>query len=398
MKKTLLAAAILTTFAGVAQAETSVTLYGIIDTGIGYNKVSGTEPGINLGTGKPQNVDVSGSRIGMINGVQSGSRWGLKGSEDLGDGLRAMFQLESGFDSGNGDTTLDRLFGRQATVGLANDAWGSVEFGRQATVGSNFLAEIDPFAASFTQANIGTGLSAANTMRWDNMIMYRSPWTDGFQFALGYSFNVDTDDGNQTGFRTAGNARGITAGLRYVQGPLNVSLTYDQLNSSNKAYATGKNGRPVFDDAGNRVALDNNITPRQYAVAVSYDLEVLKLAAAYGRTTDGWFVGQDLPEGSASNHFGTYRYAEGFKANSYMLGATLRLDGASNLFGSWQHVSPSNDLLTGDDAKMNIWSVGYTYDLSKRTSLYAYGSYGKNYAFIDGLKSTAGGVGMRHLF
>ncbi|WP_459655709.1 porin, partial [Achromobacter xylosoxidans] len=76
MKKTLLAAAILTTFAGVAQAETSVTLYGIIDTGIGYNKVSGTEPGINLGTGKPQNVDVSGSRIGMINGVQSGSRWG----------------------------------------------------------------------------------------------------------------------------------------------------------------------------------------------------------------------------------------------------------------------------------------------------------------------------------
>ena len=47
---------------------------------------------------------------------------------------------------------------------------------------------------------------------------------------------------------------------------------------------------------------------------------------------------------------------------------------------------------------MDIWSLGYTYDLSKRTSVYAYGSYGKNYAFIDGLKSTAGGVGIRHLF
>ena len=384
MKMKLFAAAVAALAAGGAYAQSSVTLYGVADVGLEY----------------VSKANAAGDDLfRMSSGNQSGSRWGLRGAEDLGDGLSAVFTLESGFDSGNGTRGQSgRLFGRQATIGLANDAWGSVEFGRQTTVGGTFLAEIDPFYTSFTQANIGTSFSAANTMRWDNMIMYRSPWTDGFQFALGYSFNVDTDDGNQTGFRTADNARGITAGLRYVQGPLNVSLTYDQLNSSNKAYATGKNGRPVFDDAGNRVALDNNITPRQYAVAVSYDLEVLKLAAAYGRTTDGWFVGQDLPEGSASNHFGTYRYAEGFKANSYMLGATLRLDGASNLFGSWQHVSPSNDLLTGDDARMNIWSVGYTYDLSKRTSLYAYGSYGKNYAFIDGLKSTAGGVGMRHLF
>ncbi|WP_159070500.1 porin, partial [Achromobacter xylosoxidans] len=167
MKKTLLAAAMLATFAGAAQAETSVTLYGIIDTGIGYNKVSGTVPVIDEATGKTQAVDVSGSRIGMINGVQAGSRWGLKGSEDLGDGLRAMFTVESGFDSGDGTQQQNRLFNRQATVGLANDAWGSVEFGRQTTVGGTFLAEIDPFYTSFTQANIGTSFSAANTMRWD---------------------------------------------------------------------------------------------------------------------------------------------------------------------------------------------------------------------------------------
>ncbi|MFY3136839.1 porin [Achromobacter xylosoxidans] len=390
MKKTLLAAAILTTFAGVAQAETSVTLYGIIDTGIGYNKISGDF----------NKQDFSGSRIGMINGVRSGSRWGLRGSEDLGDGLRAMFTLESGFDSGNGYTTYDgRLFSRQATVGLANDAWGSVEFGRRATVGSDFLAEIDPFAASFAQSNIGVGFSAANTMRWDNMIQYRSAWTDGFQFALGYSFNIDSHDSNQSGFRTADNARGITAGLRYVNGPLNVSLTYDQINSSNGAQALDADGNPIVTADGKLADFDSSVTPRQYAIAASYDLEVVKLAAAYGRTTDGWFVGQQLPLGTPfSNKLGNYVYADGFKANSYMLGATLPLGAASTLFGSWQHVSPSNKLLTHDDAKMNIWSVGYTYDLSKRTSLYAYGSYGKNYAFIDGLKTTAGGVGMRHLF
>ena len=70
MKKTLLAAAMLTTFAGVAQAETSVTLYGVIDTGIGYNKIKGN--------------GYDGSKLGMINGIQAGSRWGLRGSEDLG--------------------------------------------------------------------------------------------------------------------------------------------------------------------------------------------------------------------------------------------------------------------------------------------------------------------------
>jgi predicted porin len=123
MKKTLLAAAMFTTFAGVAQAESSVTLYGVIDTGIGYNKIEGD--------------GYDGSKLGMINGIQAGSRWGVRGSEDLGDGLRAVFKLESGFDSANGQRGQSgRLFGRQATIGLANDAWGTLDFGRQATIGS----------------------------------------------------------------------------------------------------------------------------------------------------------------------------------------------------------------------------------------------------------------------
>ena len=132
---------------------------------------------------------------------------------------------------------------------------------------------------------------------------------------------------------------------------------------------------------------------------MSYDLQIVKLAAAYGRTTDGWFVGQDLPAGTPfSDEFGTYRYVDGFKANAYMLGATVPVGATGSLFASWQHVSPNNDSLTGGDANMNVWSVGYTYDLSKRTNLYAYGSYAKNYAFIDDVKSTAVGVGIRHRF
>ncbi|CUI81126.1 porin [Achromobacter xylosoxidans] len=378
MKKTLLAAALLAGFAGVAQAETSVTLYGIIDTGIGYNKISGAKDG-----GPVSN----GSRIGMINGVQNGSRWGLRGSEDLGDGLRAVFQLESGFDSGNGKSgQSSRLFGRQATVGLASDSWGQLDFGRQTNIASKYFGSIDPFGAGFGQANIGTGFSAANTQRYDNMVMYQTPSFSGFQFGVGYSFNADDNKTAETGFRTADNTRAITTGLRYVNGPLNVALTYDQLNRSN----VGKSG-------------DVDTTPRQYILGGSYDFEVVKLALAASRTENGWFAGPGvngnslLSKNIADNL--TNSFQKNFKANSYLVGLSAPIGGASNVFGSWQMVDPKGSFSDDNNLeKMNVFSAGYTYDLSKRTNLYAYGSYAKNYAFIDGLKSTAVGVGLRHRF
>ncbi|OZI79388.1 porin [Bordetella genomosp. 2] len=372
MKKTLLAAALLAGFAGVAQAETSVTLYGIIDTGIGYNKVKGD--------------GFDGSRIGMINGVQNGSRWGLRGTEDLGDGLQAVFQLESGFNSGNGNSAQGgRLFGRQATIGLQSDSWGRLDFGRQTNIASKYFGSIDPFGAGFGQANIGMAFSAMNTVRWDNMVMYQTPSYSGFQFGVGYSFSVDDGAGSdRVGFRTADNVRGITTGLRYVNGPLNVALSYDQLNASN-----------------NQLQDEVDATPRSYGIGASYDFEVVKLSLAYARTTDGWFGGQGisgLQLATGEDDLGVNVFADGFKANSYLVGLTAPIGGASKLFGSWQMVDPSNDKLTGGEEKMNVFSLGYTYDLSKRTNLYAYGSYAKNYAFLDDVKSTAVGVGIRHRF
>src|SRR5690606_26557771 len=113
----------------------------------------------------------------MINGVQNGSRWGLRGSEDLGDGLRAVFTLESGFNPNDGQqaqggslTGQTRLFGRQATIGLASNAWGQLDFGRQTNIASKYFGSIDPFGAGFGQANIGTAFSSANTTRYDNMV------------------------------------------------------------------------------------------------------------------------------------------------------------------------------------------------------------------------------------
>src|SRR5690625_5072528 len=107
MKKTLLAAALMVGFAGVAQAETSVTLYGVVDGGIGYQRLKGTSAaddldGMGIYARDGRDYSVRSNRTGLINGVQRGNRWGLRGSEDLGNGLRAIFQLESGFDLSTG--------------------------------------------------------------------------------------------------------------------------------------------------------------------------------------------------------------------------------------------------------------------------------------------------------
>jgi Outer membrane protein (porin) len=379
MKKTLLAAALLAGFAGAAQAETSVTLYGIIDTGIGYNKID--LPGVGASDGYKH------SRVGMINGVQSGSRWGLRGTEDLGDGLRAVFTLESGFNSSNGDHAQDeRLFGRQATVGLASDAWGQLDFGRQTNIASKYFGSIDPFGLGFGAANMGVSFSAANTFRLDNLVLYQTPSFGGFQAGVGYSFSTD----RQSSFNTADNVRAITAGVRYANGPLNVAVAFDQLNPAHNT--------------------DEDAKLRQYAIGGAYDFEVVKLALGYARTEDGWFVTShpggfgDAVRAIAADNGVTApsvngpAFRDGFRANSYMVGLTAPIGGASRLFGSWQMVDPKNDKLTGDDEKMNIFSLGYTYDLSKRTNLYAYGSYAKNYAFIDDAKATTVGVGLRHRF
>ncbi len=382
MKKTLLAAAVLAGFAGAAQAETSVTLYGIVDLGVGYQKIKG------------QGLDTS--RTGLIDGAQSGSRWGLRGSEDLGGGLRATFVLESGFNPRTGRSAQGtRLFGRQATIGLASDAWGEITAGRRTNVASQFFSSIDPFGAGFGQANIGTAFSVANTLRYDNVIQYTTPSIGGFQVAAGYSFDIGEsatvgDLAGANTFATNRKDRAITSGVRYANGPLNVAATYDQVNASAAGAA-----------AGDKI--------KSWNVGGSFDFEIVKLALAYGQTKDGWFGSPGLQSGQSfsavdpvtgENVAGGYTglsFADGSKVKSYLVGLTARV-GPGSLFGSWQRADVNNTSLTGDDATQNTYSLGYTYDLSKRTNVYAYGSYAKNYAFIDDVKSQLVGVGVRHRF
>ncbi|NYT66178.1 porin [Alcaligenaceae bacterium] len=405
MKKTLLAAALTLGFAGVAQAETSVTLYGVIDAGLGYQQSKGN---ISYLEGRTDATSFKNTRTGMVDGNtfgQMGPRWGLKGVEDLGDGLRVVFQLESGFKVGTGTAGQNgQLFGRHATVGLASDSWGQLDLGRQTNIASKYLPGVaDPFGGAFGMANMGASFTAANTTRWDNMVMYQTPNFSGFQFGVGYSFNVA---GAETSKRTFGNFsdetnpnnRGITTGLRYANGPIGVALTYDQVKMVDFNAPGGYAGE--------------SLTAKAWNLGGSYDFEVVKLHAAFGQTRNAFVGGSSFADTQIGNGIpGTGTDARelqgtGFKANSYLLGLTAPL-GGGKLMASWQMMDPRSvsDQFDADYGvagynvkKQQTYSLGYVYGLSKRTSVYALGSYAKNVAFRPDSKSQVLGVGLTHQF
>ena len=196
-----------------AHAQSSVTLYGIIDEGINYNS--------NLQGGRA---------FGLESAVMQGSRWGFRGSEDLGGGLKAIFTLENGFDNNTGKAGQGGLlFGRQAFVGLSHDRWGTLTFGRQYDVNADFVGPLE--AASQWSGNIGAHLGDMDNLndayRTDNALKYRSPEFGGFSFGAMYSF------GGVPG--SVGRDQEWSVAARYASGPLTVAAGYNNVRNPNLA-------------------------------------------------------------------------------------------------------------------------------------------------------------------
>jgi len=379
MKKTLLAAALLAGFAGAASAQSSVTLYGILDGGLRYSSVS-------LANGE------GFTNFGAAYGVQSGNRWGMKGVESLGNGNNAIFQVESGFSLGNGSTSAfgDRLFGRQAWMGLQNNAWGDVRLGRMTNLTSDWVvAAVDPFGAGFNQLNMGHAFTSGNTVRYDNTLMYRSPNMSGFEAGLGYSFATGMiSNGGTTGynFATSNNTRAITAGAKYANGPFYAVASYEKVYAAD---GTAQNGNSV-----------NN-----WNIAGSYDFKVLKLAAGYGQTRDGFWKGSGAGGTGATlglnpaNNTNDIFFAPSVGYNSYIVAATVPVNAVSRVLLSWTMVAPNTNMKDAYNAQnQSSFNLGYTYDFTKRTNLYTYIGQTVNYATVDTAKSTVVGLGMRHQF
>ncbi len=336
MKKTLIALAVLSACTSAAYAQTNVTIYGVVDTGI---------------------IKETGSDARM--GGNEDSRIGFKGTEDLGSGMKATFQLERRFNLNDGtkfsgNNTLDILQGADpdgedgvewqgaANVGLQGEAWGAVRLGRVNDIAIENFGALDPFA----YYGVGSAMGGYNILYSEelaNTIRYDSPEWAGFGFNLSYTLGQDTHHGNSTSFGDAtykygdyGND-GFGIGLKYDNGPLMLTANYDRLADSDKSWLWNAGGAYTYEG---------------FTVSVGYQSTKVR-SAVMNVLSDGdintdvdqkdWLVGLQYNTGPHTVKF-SYNRGEVESSSEY-------------------------------DGKANKYSLGYTYDMSKRTSLYAMVAY-----------------------
>jgi predicted porin len=378
-----------------AQAQDSLTVYGIIDIGLQYATVNDTR----------DHAIQSNQFFGVSSGVQSGSRFGLRGTHAIGGGFETVFTLENGFDAGTGEAQQGgRLFGRQSTVGIRNNNIGQLDLGRQINLASNYFLPIDPFVEGFGQANIGASFGSANTVRYSNMLLLQAQATKSLTIGAGYSFATEltgiyANNGfcgngvcqaiNQSSqFQTNNNLRAITLGAKYSSGPLFLAIAYDQLRGPDNI----PNGPPKPN-------------PTAWMAGGAYDFRVINISFAYGQTRNGTWNGQPVGAGTtptsplSDGSLGSGAlFLAGAAASSMMLGMTVPI-GEASILASVQRLQQQGDAvpstLTGPQM---VYSAAYLYNFSRRTNLYTYASYGNNYAAVRAAQSTVVGVGIRHQF
>src|SRR5476651_734909 len=207
----------LATLASPVFAQNSVTLYGIVDDSMSYQS-SQTTLGSNKG---------GRSNIKMASGIWAGSRFGLKGSEDLGGGTKTIFQLESGFNAASGaQQYTNAMFGRQAWVGLTNPVYGTLTAGRQYTSYYSLLSSYSPtnWLTGFYGAHPGDLDELDTIYRANNSLVYTSPKLYGFTFSGSYSFAGVPGSVNQ-GSTWSG-------AVQYVNGPFGLAAGITRINNS----------------------------------------------------------------------------------------------------------------------------------------------------------------------
>ncbi|MEX3840682.1 porin [Paraburkholderia sp. BR10882] len=225
MNKKILTTAILASIAGVAHAQSSVTLYGVIDAGVNYISNVKNSNGTNG----------SSHQFSYGDGVAQGSRWGLRGTEDLGGGLKAIFVLENGFNSGNGTAGQGgAMFGRQAFVGLTQSNIGSLTFGRQYSLNTDILGSQYSTGGNTVSGNWAyhfNDIDQLTSSRINNAVKFQSVNFSGFTFGALYGFSNSTSFAGApaTGPAAspiAGSSRAYSFGANYGYGPFSIGAAY----------------------------------------------------------------------------------------------------------------------------------------------------------------------------
>ncbi|MBN3811564.1 porin [Paraburkholderia sp. Ac-20347] len=347
MKKTALAlAATLASIAGVAHAQSSVTLYGALDTSVAF---FGNQKGSNG----------SGNTFQMMSGNMSPNLWGLKGTEDLGSGLSAIFKIESGFNIDNGKSGQGgRLFGRTAMVGLNSTQGGTVSLGRQYDPLIDLLQPMTDdvtFGSAF--ATPGDMDNYDNSYRTSNSIKYTSPNYAGLQVSAMYAF------GGQAGSMGAGQTWAVAAA--YNHGPFGFGAGYFKANSNSGTAATFDGLNPNTD-----VNVDSSAITGGFVSANS--LQIIRAVGdySYGPMTFGLAY--------SNVDYANYQSAAGAnsdtKFNTGQLFVNYQVTPVAVLGFGYNYTKGSGN---GVNASYNQFSLGGDYFLSKRTDIYALAGYQK---------------------
>ncbi len=348
---------------GNAAAQSSVTLYGIVDSGITYTS-----------------NQKGSSTWQATGGSEQGTRWGMVGTEDLGGGTSAIFKLENGFNIETGTASANgRIFGRQAWVGLSNQRWGSFTMGRQYNAAQDSLAPLQIGASiSLTQYALHPFDTddLNNSFRTDNSVKYVTPNLVGFQGNAMYGFS------NATNFAQN---RTWSVGGTYAQGPLHLGVAYVVLDN------------PALDTTG-AIPSDNyytflkGITKQQiWGAAGTYDLGNATFGLLY---TTSLFNLQTGASQRFNNYEGSFRYRF-TPALAFAIGETY------TQVHTTRSGNPSVHYLQT--------SAGVQYFLSKRTDVYVNAIYQRSssnaVAAIEGISNPSstntqvvGVVGIRHKF
>lgn len=212
MKKPRILPGLALALAGVAHAQSSVTLYGILSEGVMYTNNAGGH-----------------TQWQLASGIQQSPRFGLTGKEDLGGGTRAIFTLEGGFNLSTGVLGQGgRLFGRQAFVGIANDRFGQVTFGRQTDTMAQSLGAYEAAVQFATYGPpIGDNDNVFPSFRVNNTIQYKSANVAGFQLLSAYGVS-----NKAAGFS---DNRDFNAALTYASGSFSAAMAYHVVNRPNDA-------------------------------------------------------------------------------------------------------------------------------------------------------------------
>jgi predicted porin len=328
--------------ASVAHAQSSVTLYGTIDTAITYvHNSSGNQNLWSVGNAS--------------NGDLSGTRWGLKGQEDLGSGLKAIFQLENGFNPSTGALGQgSRLFGRQAFVGLSGDQYGTVTIGRQYDPLVDMVQGITAdnyFGSAF--ATPGDVDNYDNSSRTNNAVKYVSPVYSGLQVEGMYAF------GGVAG--QTGSGQTWSAAATYNNGPFSLAAGYFVADNPSVTGAQRTTWGGTSDGT-----FDGSLINLGYQTAKS--INIARVAGQYvaGPFTFGLSYSNSQYKADAQSAFAsTEKYNTGNGFLNYQATPAM-------LVGvGYSYTKSSGD--TG--ASYNQVSVGADYNLSKRTDVYLVGAY-----------------------